>query len=250
MGLTQVRAEKVGEILCRTREARKISLEEIAKKTKISLRYLSAIEKADYKILPSDVFVRGFIGAYAKALGLDPEEIVELYRQESGIASSGPMEENIKPLPLFLLWISLGVIGCALVAALVFVLWPRTKQAALPMPEEPPARVEPSAAKSSTPIPARLPAATRAPASPAALDSVELIFSRHCWVLIKVDGVKAFEGFKESGDQLKYEIRDTFYLKVGDAGAVQATHNGKPYPRLGDDGQPVELSISASGGKP
>jgi len=94
-------------------------------------------------------------------------------------------------------------------------------------------------------------AAASIPASAArAMDSVDLLFSRHCWALVRTDNVKAYEGFKEAGDQLKYQIRDAFYLKVGDAGAVQVTHNGKPYPRLGDEGQPVELNITASAGNP
>jgi cytoskeletal protein RodZ len=247
MGLTQVRAEKVGEILRRTRDTRQISLEEVAKKTKISMRFLTALEKADYKILPSDVFVRGFLRSYARTLGLDPEEIVELYKQEQGIAASRADEENVKPLPLFLLWITLGVIGVVLAAALVFVLWPRAKTPNLSIPQEPAPAMEPAAAPSAKPSTPSAPA----PIPPThVLDSVELLFSRHCWVLVKADNVKAFEGFKESGDQLKYEIRSSFYLKVGDAGAVQVTHNAKAYPRLGDEGQPVELNITATGGRP
>jgi cytoskeletal protein RodZ len=247
MGLTQVRAEKVGEILRRTRDTRQISLEEVAKKTKISMRFLTALEKGNYKILPSDVFVRGFLRSYARTLGLDPEEVVELYKQEQGIAASRADEENVKPLPLFLLWITMGVIGVALAAALVFVLWPRAKTPNLSLPVEPPLQMEPTPL-SSQPPPAT-PAAALTP-SAHSLDTVELLFSRHCWILVKADNVKAYEGFKESGDQLKYEIRSSFYLKVGDAGAVQVTHNGKPYPRLGDEGQPVELNISATGGRP
>jgi len=247
MVLKQVRAEKVGEILRRTRDTRQISLEEIAKKTKISMRFLTALEKGDYKILPSDVFVRGFLRSYARILGLDPEEVVELYKQEQGIATSDAGEENVKPLPLFLLWITLGVIGVALASALIFVLWPRANAPNLVLPVEP--------AGTEEPAPAALPTSAAAPgqtpsAAASSLDSVELLFSRHCWVLVKADNVKAFEGFKESGDQLKYQIRTSFYLKVGDAGAVLVTHNGKPYPRLGDEGQPVELNISAAGGRP
>jgi len=243
MPIPQVRSEKAGEILRRTREARQISLEEIAKKTKISLRFLRAIEKGEDRILPADVFVRGFLRSYARILGLDSEEIVEQYKQDHGILAGGGDEDNARPLPLFFLWVSLAVIGVCLVAALVFFFRPWSKSPGPPLIPEPVSRTE--AAPSMPPAPAS------APASPArAMDSVDLLFSRHCWVLVRTDNVKAWEGFKEAGDQLKYQIRDAFYLKVGDAGAVQVTHNGKPYPRLGDEGQPVELNITPSGGNP
>jgi transcriptional regulator with XRE-family HTH domain len=229
------KAEKVGEILRRARESRQLGLDEIAKRTKISQRFLGAIEGGNYGILPSDVFVRGFLRSYAKILGLDPEEMVELYKQERGIATLLQEEEPGKPLPLFVLWLAVAA-GVLLVGAvLTFIFWPREAPAPIPAAPVLAAPVERS------PEPAR----PALPPAAGALDSIELLFSRHCWALVKADGVKAFEGFKESGDQLKYEIRESFYLKVGDAGAVLVTHAGKPYPKLGDDGQPVELNIAA-----
>lgn len=229
------KAEKVGEILRRTRESRQLGLDEIAKRTKISQRFLSAIEGGNYGILPSDVFVRGFLRSYAKILGLDPEEMVELYKQERGIATLLEEEEAGKPLPLFVLWLAVGAGALLVGAVLTFIFWPRESPAPVASAPAVPAPIERST-EPSRPSP---------PRPTGALDSVELLFSRHCWALVKADGVKAFEGFKESGDQLKYEVRESFYLKVGDAGAVLVTHAGKPYPKLGDDGQPVELNIAA-----
>jgi cytoskeleton protein RodZ len=255
MPIPQVRSEKAGEILRRTREARQLPLEEVAKKTKISMRFLNALEKGEDRILPADVFVRGFLRSYARILGLDPEEIVEQYKQDHGLTASGVDEDPARPLPLFFLWVSLAVIGVGLAAGLVFFFWPRSRSPILPLMPETVSKAEP--APGAEPVPKRETAAG-APQSPApaaaapahSMDSVDLLFSRHCWVLVRTDNVKAYEGFKEAGDQLKYQIRDVFYLKVGDAGAVQVTHNGKPYPRLGDEGQPVELNITASSGTP
>jgi cytoskeletal protein RodZ len=234
------RSEKVGEVLRRARESRQLGLDEVAKRTKISQRFLGAIEGGQYGVLPSDVFVRGFIRSYAKVLGLDAEEAVELYKQERGIAVQMEEEEPGKPLPLFVLWLAVGG-GVLLVGSvLAFIFWP---QAPSPDGSLPPDRPAGLPAAADTPV---ADAGTAAPpAAPRALDAIELLFSRHCWALVKVDGIKAFEGFKEAGDQLNYEIRESFYIKVGDAGAVLVTHAGKPYPKLGDDGQPVELNIAA-----
>jgi cytoskeletal protein RodZ len=68
-----------GEELRREREIRGISLKEIADATKISKRFLEAIERNDHKTLPAPVFTRGFVREYARYLGLNSEEMVNRY---------------------------------------------------------------------------------------------------------------------------------------------------------------------------
>ena len=68
-----------GEELRREREIRGISLKEIADATKISRRFLEAIERNDHKTLPAPVFTRGFVREYARYLGLNSEEMVSRY---------------------------------------------------------------------------------------------------------------------------------------------------------------------------
>src|SRR3954453_18244439 len=68
-----------GEELRREREIRGISLKEIADATKISKRFLDAIERNDHKTLPAPVFTRGFVREYARYLGLSTEEMVNRY---------------------------------------------------------------------------------------------------------------------------------------------------------------------------
>lgn len=75
----------VGAHLRRERELRAISIEEVAQTTRIPLKTLRAVEADDFEALPGEVFVRGFLRAYAKALGLDPAPILARYdegRQE------------------------------------------------------------------------------------------------------------------------------------------------------------------------
>src|SRR5215471_10902907 len=68
-----------GEELRRERQIREISLEEISSATKISVRLLTALEQGDVRRLPAPAFTRGFIRAYARHLGIDPEEKVNAY---------------------------------------------------------------------------------------------------------------------------------------------------------------------------
>src|SRR5258706_3984298 len=85
-----------GEELRRNRELREVSLESIAAATKISVRYLTALEKGDYSRLPAPVFTRGFIRAYASFLGLDPDEMVNGYLSVMGALTGRPAEAALE----------------------------------------------------------------------------------------------------------------------------------------------------------
>lgn len=61
------------------REARGIALRDISEQTRISIRYLEAIETDDYQRLPGGIFNRSFIRAYAKFIGYDEQTALEDY---------------------------------------------------------------------------------------------------------------------------------------------------------------------------
>ncbi|MBN1114196.1 MAG: DUF4115 domain-containing protein [Oligoflexia bacterium] len=71
--------ETVGSFLKENREGRGISIEEIASETKINVNILAMLEKDEFTELPAAPFVRGFIRAYAKYVGLDPKKAILLY---------------------------------------------------------------------------------------------------------------------------------------------------------------------------
>jgi cytoskeleton protein RodZ len=68
-----------GEKLQREREMRGITLDEIAKATKIGTRSLRALEQEDFNKLPGGIFNKGFVRAYARYLGIDEEQAVADY---------------------------------------------------------------------------------------------------------------------------------------------------------------------------
>jgi cytoskeletal protein RodZ len=86
-----------GEELRRERELRQISLREVAKATKIKLRYLEAMERNDFSYLPGGLFNRGFVRAYSKHIGVDPEDMVNAYLLEERAQTetgAGAMEDR------------------------------------------------------------------------------------------------------------------------------------------------------------
>src|SRR5438876_8769605 len=90
-----------GEELRREREIRGISLKEISDATKISKRFLDAIERNDHRTLPAPVFTRGFVREYARYLGLNAEEMVTRYnyaaKGDDRIEQSAHLERLVQP---------------------------------------------------------------------------------------------------------------------------------------------------------
>lgn len=72
----------VGEILKNARTKKDISKKEIAKKTKINLEYIKALEDNDFKNLPESAFVKGFIRNYANVVDLNPEQALAVFRRD------------------------------------------------------------------------------------------------------------------------------------------------------------------------
>lgn len=69
----------LGEKLRQAREARGVSLGEVAEQTRISTHYLEAIESDDYRNLPGGIFNKGFVKAFAKYVGIDEQEALQDY---------------------------------------------------------------------------------------------------------------------------------------------------------------------------
>ena len=70
-----------GARLRRERLRRELDLEQIAVVTKVTPSYLSFIEEDQYEALPAPVYVRGFVAAYARCLGLDAEAVAKSYME-------------------------------------------------------------------------------------------------------------------------------------------------------------------------
>lgn len=90
-------ATGIGEKLRLEREARGIALRDISEQTRISMRYLEAIETDDYRRLPGGIFNRSFIRAYAKFVGYDEDKAIEEYgntMREHGQSEDEPPKQR------------------------------------------------------------------------------------------------------------------------------------------------------------
>ena len=68
-----------GQQLRRHREKRRITLREIASQTKVSAGLFESLENGECVRWPGGIYGRGFVRAYATAVGLDPEQVVSIF---------------------------------------------------------------------------------------------------------------------------------------------------------------------------
>ena len=89
-------AETLGEKLRDAREARGISISEVAEQTRIAPMYIECIENDNYKPLPGGIFNKGFVKSYARFIGLDEQEALQDYSrliaQTEGSSAPAPTE--------------------------------------------------------------------------------------------------------------------------------------------------------------
>ena len=117
----------VGDRLRDAREVQGLDLYRVERDTKIRHKFLVALEAGDYADLPGDVYARGFLRNYATYLGLDPDEIVDDWRTESGPKSlSQPLLGAPRPMVLprrgfFLQTSHMVLIAVVLIVAVVAV---------------------------------------------------------------------------------------------------------------------------------
>src|ERR1044071_6254883 len=83
----------IGEQLRRTREAKGMSLDDIAGRTRIPIRHLQNIEREEWDALPAVTYAIGFTGNYANAVGLDGPALARQLRDEIG----GPSHRAAAP---------------------------------------------------------------------------------------------------------------------------------------------------------
>ena len=84
----------IGDKLRQARLSKNISLDELQQKTKIQKRYLEAIEKGAFDLLPGDYYVRTFLKQYAAAVGENGDHLVAVFNGELELDATTPAKER------------------------------------------------------------------------------------------------------------------------------------------------------------
>ena len=73
---------ELGALLIRARETRGLTIEDAERDTRISRRYLQALEAEQFDAIPAPVYARGFLRSYSQYLGLDPQQMLQLFPRD------------------------------------------------------------------------------------------------------------------------------------------------------------------------
>jgi cytoskeletal protein RodZ len=241
-----------GEHLRREREMRGVSLEEISAATRISTRFLEALEKEEWDHLPGGVFNRGFIRSVARFLGLDEESLVAEYaletkgRVETGVVPDAPIESGRRWGPAVLA----VVILCALIGAGWFIftrygsrIAPRLHRktaiasAAAPAPQDATGAIAPG----SSPAPA----ATIAPEANVPLD-LKIEAGKPAAVKVASDGQIVFNGPLEPGEAKSFQAGTSLEVSSSESSALFLELNGQTIAPIGLPGQPGSVTLTRS----
>ena len=122
--------ESLGEKLKTAREGKEISFDQAGKDTKISVRYLEALEAEDFSGFPGETYVIGFLRNYGAYLDLDVRELLSLYRALLQLEQPMPVEQLLKqpsPVPRIILKAVLVILAVAVVSGGLYLFITRPK---------------------------------------------------------------------------------------------------------------------------
>jgi cytoskeletal protein RodZ len=249
----------------KARESAGLPLDRIASETRISTRFLLAIESEDFHLLPGGVFNRGFVRAYAAHLGMDPDQAVSEYSRISAgsdevldslrdgeLASARRAQRSLYPI--------IGIILLLLIGVYYFVTRGAASKAVETSPPTvqqtvAPAAVEPTPAAVESPIPTALPASpTAAPeAKPAATSAspfasaplvLEVDIKELTWIRIATDGAVALNDSVAPGTVRRFLAERSIDVTLGNAGGANMKINGRDMGQLGARGQVRQFKIT------
>jgi cytoskeleton protein RodZ len=247
------------------------TIDQLSTELRISRRYLAGIEEGDFRDFPERVFSTGFIRAYAKYLSEDPGAVLAEYEQSIGIRDDSEMAAQLR-----FGWVERErergsrratytvAAGAVLLVGLILA-WVSLHTERRPLPSSPPAVVAvpsppavglPSGVDNTTAPavpPTQVPPAPAEPASSvtAVGDSGPLVgpfqlfleASELAWVMYSFDGGDPIDVMLYAGDKISIHARKRITLKLGNAGGVTGTLNGRRLPPFGERGQVQKITF-------
>jgi cytoskeletal protein RodZ len=227
-----------------------LTLEDIARTTRIATDYLKGLEEERWEELPPPVFAKGFIRAYCQAIGQAPDEALTYYssiqEQKPSSIPAPSWSSQSRPVSstLSISLVLVIVLGLGLAAVSVFFQKRHDQPAQRETPQSVPAPALPgptvSQSLASLPpeeAPGALSAAAPRPETPRS----RLVARTHelTWVKVTTDDGNVVQELLPPGSVREWTSSKRFILTVGNAGGITLEYNGKPLPSLGPSGAVV-----------
>ncbi|HWQ37655.1 MAG TPA: helix-turn-helix domain-containing protein [Burkholderiales bacterium] len=226
-----------GAVLHEERRRQNLSLGDVSRQIKLSVRQVEALERDDFGQFGGQVFVHGFVRNYAKLLGLDPDPLLRAVDERLAVVAPAEVHAGETPVirPRPARKSTLGVIAVLLVLGVVLgVLGLNERRSLSTAPPESKGREsgEPLAAPAGESAPpgqailsAPAPAVT---AEPVKIGVVRMVFEEESWVEIKDrSGNTIFGQLNPAGSQRRASGEAPLTIVVGNAAGVRLTYNDR-----------------------
>ncbi|HEU0174173.1 MAG TPA: RodZ domain-containing protein [Blastocatellia bacterium] len=241
----------LGQQLKQSREEKSISLQEIAESTHISIRFLQAIENDAYDVLPGGVFNRAFVRKFARQVGFDEEQAVNLYQeqwQEQGGEPErgyqlGVEEFESRPTSgngLLISFVALIILGSMAYAAYQYFT-PSVSDSGgsaaigVNTPASPGATASPSSSPGSpspgvSPTPDASASPTPSPTPDVAAVAMRVQLSaptEEVWLKVKADDKEAEQMLLQPGKSREFDVNQEIILSIGRVQSLRIAINGR-----------------------
>lgn len=267
----------ISETLRQARLRSGVDLNLLAAKTKINPRYLQAIEQGEFDKLPGGVFARMFIKQYADAVGLDGTSFAEEFQRQTpsfgytspdvqriaqtrvnfhptvpGLTAGGDRvrTERMTSMLSSLIWVLAAILVCAGAYYGLAHLPSRSPEVAAQAPAKAKPAVpapQPSSSPATTP-PAAAPTTAPAPVpTPTEPIQIALNATDEVWVTAIADGKTVISEVLKPGTSKVVSATNGARLRLGNAGGVDITFNGKKLEPFGPKGQVRTIDFTSFG---
>ncbi len=233
----------LGQDLKRERELRGISLKEISSSTKISLRFLQALEEDRLDILPGNFFIKAILRTYAKFIGLEEDYVLNKFYEASLELeqSQESKQTKEKTRPLVTKNIKKLIYAVALIIILLLFLFFLYYLFFLEKQTPPPSE-EPQAStllqEEMTLPPPRV--ELLAEFIPEEVNiTIEISFLEETWLQVWADRVLKVDGLKQPGEKLMVKADEELLIHLGNAGGISYTLKNTPGKQLGPSGSVI-----------
>jgi len=234
-----------GSYLQSIRLEKKISLEKISEETRIGMSNLQHIEKEDLEALPAEVFVRGFLRSFARAVGADEDEAVRLYQarlnMEHTLADAGSFSgrSSIK------FWRYLVLSVAALLSVMALSIYGVSYfQSQDHMPETAAKQEVSEKPKVTMPQDQKISNFRKGSSTESSKKLVlQITAIEDTWIKVIIDNKNPKEYNLSAGEQVEIEASAGYNLLIGNAAGLVLKLNKKPIPISGKTGEIVSIQL-------
>jgi cytoskeletal protein RodZ len=255
--------QHLGEFLKSERERKGIRLSDIASVTKIQIHNLKLLEEGNWKALPAKPFVKGFLTAYAKYVGLNSAEIYQRYLEEtqpapstltldsnspeSEVSESPLAEVSTQPKVLQIKPILISIFAVLFLGGSVWLIQlgktsseptmgpvavnsetPQPQPEASPLPTtNQPTEAPREVASTPEAAPAAAPSPEPTPAAtPTSGHELEVNPKDRTWVKVVIDDAPPVNLHLNPQEKTKFSAKEKIKLVLGNSAGSEVLHNG------------------------